>query len=104
MRTPSHKLVRRYDHGLDELFDLEADPRVTRNVIDDPTQTETVENLIEKLETFYSHHEDPERSGLRVKELPVTTPLRSRPRSIHRKPGAMESEKHVATDSHCGCA
>ena len=36
IRTPRYKFVRRYPHGPDDLFDLQADPGETRNLSGDP--------------------------------------------------------------------
>jgi choline-sulfatase len=70
VRTPRHKLVRRYPDGPDDLFDLEGDPDETKN-LSGSTELKTVEaELRERLEAFYSCYEDSEKSGLKVKELP----------------------------------
>lgn len=66
----THKLVRRYPNGPDELFDLRADPSETTNLIDIDDCSSVVRDLSAKLEAFYSKHEDPDRSGLKVRDLP----------------------------------
>ena len=70
VRTPKYKFIRRYAGGSDELYDLDNDSGERVNVIDKPGLEETRVKLLNKLESFYSRHEDPERSGRRVKELP----------------------------------
>lgn len=70
IRTPTHKFVRRYPHGPDELFHLGQDPHEYVNLLG---QTEAVllrADLEKQLDAFYAAHEDPAKSGLRVKDLP----------------------------------
>ncbi|MDP6041849.1 MAG: DUF4976 domain-containing protein, partial [Candidatus Latescibacteria bacterium] len=70
IRTLHYKLVRRYSHGPDDLFDLRNDPGETENLIDRAELVSTRDALLASLEVFYSEYEDFEKSGLRVKELP----------------------------------
>jgi choline-sulfatase len=70
IRTCTHKLVRRYPTGPCELFDLSADPRETTNLFYLPEAQSLVQVLTEHLEAFFALHEDPDKSGLRVNELP----------------------------------
>ncbi len=70
VRTPQYKLVRRYPDGPDDLFDLEADPEETVNVIDWTDLADVRAGLEGDLDAFYAQYEDPEKSGLKVKELP----------------------------------
>jgi len=70
VRTPRYKLVRRYPHGPDDLFDLEADPHEKENLADQPELAGVFRELETRLDAFYGQHEDPDKSGLRVKELP----------------------------------
>lgn len=74
IRTRSMKLIRRYDgpngHFRDELYDLEADPRETQNVIDDPRRASQVEQFAQRLDGYFTHYTEPSRSGLRIAELP----------------------------------
>jgi choline-sulfatase len=65
VRTRSHKLVRRFGHGPDELYDLEADPRERDNRIADPALAPVLRELDRRLEAFFARYEDPARSGLR---------------------------------------
>jgi choline-sulfatase len=70
VRTRRHKLVRRFPDGPSELFDLERDPREARSVLDDPEYRAVGAALAAKIDAYFARHEDPERSGLRVRELP----------------------------------
>ena len=70
IRTPRYKLVRRYTNGPDDLFDLEADPGERVNLAEQAELAEVRAKLLRDLETFYAEHEDPKKSGLRIKELP----------------------------------
>lgn len=70
VRTRDHKLVRRYPDGPHELFDLARDPRETRSFFDDPAYAAIRDDLSASMDRFFSAHEDPQLSGLRVRELP----------------------------------
>jgi arylsulfatase A-like enzyme len=70
IRTPEWKLVYRYPDGPHDLFHLQTDPGETRNVYDDPAQRAIIADLKARLDTFYARYEDPQKSGLRVKDLP----------------------------------
>ncbi|MGH8876640.1 MAG: sulfatase-like hydrolase/transferase [Stackebrandtia sp.] len=70
VRTRSHKLVRRYPDGPDELFDLVADPRETTNLYPDPGYGRLVESLTRSLTEYFDRHSDPVKSGLDVARLP----------------------------------
>ncbi|MCC7145315.1 MAG: sulfatase-like hydrolase/transferase [Phycisphaeraceae bacterium] len=70
IRTPGHKLVRRYGHRPDELFDLRQDPLEKNNLAAQPTAADLRATMEAELEEFYAKHDDPRHSGLRVKELP----------------------------------
>ena len=69
IRTPTHKLVRRYPHGPDELFDLASDPTETINLSGRAAYATVQHDLAARLEAFYRRFDDPNTSGLRVKEL-----------------------------------
>lgn len=71
IRTPQHKFVKRYPHGPHDLFDLEADPGETRNLAGLPDYAELQEELERALEEWYQAYEDPMKSGLNVKKLPI---------------------------------
>lgn len=70
IRTPHYKLVRRYLHGPDDLYDLKKDPGERENLSNRAEMASTREVLLASLEIFYSEYEDVEKSGLRVKALP----------------------------------
>ncbi|MBK8023134.1 MAG: DUF4976 domain-containing protein [Chloroflexi bacterium] len=70
IRTSTHKLVRRYQEGPCELFDLRADPRETVNRFDDPDCQPLIDSLTTRLEAHFGHYEDQHKSGLRVLDLP----------------------------------
>ncbi|CAA9567215.1 MAG: Arylsulfatase [uncultured Thermomicrobiales bacterium] len=70
IRTPDYKLVRRHPAGPDDLFDLRADPGETVNLAGRAAYAAVEAALGDELAAFYRVHEDPRRSGLRVKELP----------------------------------
>jgi hypothetical protein len=73
IHTPSHKLVCRYPAGPHELFLLpQAIPSrfgEATNVYDVPKYESVRAHLAAAIDTFYSRHEDPAKSGLRVKQL-----------------------------------
>lgn len=70
VRTPDYKLVRRYPAGPDDLFDLRADPGETTNLAGRAEYAAVEAALWDELAAFYRAHDDPRRSGLRVKDLP----------------------------------
>lgn len=70
IRTTTYKFVKRYPSGPYELFDLIADPDETFNLAGWEHCREVQAELDARLEHWYSLHEDPEKSGIRVKELP----------------------------------
>lgn len=47
----------------DELYDLETDPRETRELLSEPGHEELVSRLRQELETYFARYEDPVRSG-----------------------------------------
>lgn len=69
IRTPDYKFVKRYPHGPYDLFDLRADPDETLNRAGWPHLAEVQDRLESQLEAWYADHEDPRKSGLRVKDL-----------------------------------
>ncbi len=70
LRTARHKLVRRYPDGPHEFFDLVRDPRETRNLFDEPEHRQQIDRLTRRLEDHFERHQDPTKSGLRVRDLP----------------------------------
>jgi arylsulfatase A-like enzyme len=70
IRTPAHKLVRRFPDGPDELFDLVADPRETRNVIDTPAFHTVRAELSARLDAYFARYEELPRRGIDVLSQP----------------------------------
>jgi choline-sulfatase len=70
VRTRRHKLVRRYPDGPAELYDLARDPRETENCIADPDYRAIAADLTARIEEYFARYEEPDRSGLRVLDLP----------------------------------
>ena len=73
-----------------ELFDLACDPGETHNRIDDVAYAPVVERLTAEIERYFARYEDEAKSGLRVRELPVT---------ICPRPGG-SSERPPKTDRY----
>lgn len=71
IRTPEYKLIRRYDGGPDEMFDLVRDAQETCNILLEPGRQGTRALLEARLEAWYAEFQTPSRSGLRVKEQPA---------------------------------
>ena len=69
VRDERWKLVLRYPNGPHELFDLLNDPAERSNVYAD--YPPLVEKYRAALDAFYAEHTVAERSGLRVKDLPM---------------------------------
>ena len=71
IRTSEYKFVKRYPGGPNELFALREDPGEMRNLADEPSHLSIRQGMEELLETWYETHQDPAKSGLRVKFLPA---------------------------------
>ncbi len=69
-RTRTHKLVRRFPNGPHELFDLAADPRENRNVIDDDGYRVQAERLSGLTEQYFGRYTAAGKSGLLGAALP----------------------------------
>lgn len=69
-----YKLIRRYPGPAgrwpDQLFDLEADPRETRNVIDEHANDPAIAMLDRALGAHFEQYAHPERHGLNLEALP----------------------------------
>jgi arylsulfatase A-like enzyme len=67
IRTGSYKLIRRYPNKVtrwdDAFYDLEQDPRETRNVLADPAYAEVIRKLDARLKDHFSTYENPELAG-----------------------------------------
>ncbi|MFW6060984.1 MAG: sulfatase, partial [Phycisphaeraceae bacterium] len=74
IRTEEAKLIRRYPgpngHFRDELYDLAADPRETRNAIDEPQRAEQVRRLSDQLDAYFARWKTSSRSGVRIADQP----------------------------------
>ena len=70
IRTNEYKLVIRYPDGPHDLFDLINDPDETNNLIEHDDCRTLVTDLRQQLDRFYNNFEDPNKSGLNVKDLP----------------------------------
>ena len=67
-RTERYKLVRQAPGERERLFDLEADPRETRDIRADEPQLAA--ELGAQLEAFFARYEQPARSGLLAPQGP----------------------------------
>ncbi len=65
LRTRTHKYVRRYPYGADELYDLAADPGEKHNRIDDPAYQELALAMFRRLEAWFTRYADPALDGAR---------------------------------------
>jgi choline-sulfatase len=74
IRTPEYKLVRRYPDGYNELYDLQNDPRETRNLFDKPAYAQLTDELTAAIDDFFAAYQDPVKSGLNVANLPTHNP------------------------------
>jgi arylsulfatase A-like enzyme len=70
VRTSRHKLILRPAPEANELYDLDADPRETRNVATDPAYADVLADLTRRVKDYFATYEVPERSGWQAAELP----------------------------------
>ena len=70
----SHRLTFRYPAGPHDLFDLAVDLEERHNLADDPRHAGLLDELAAQLAAWYAKHEDPAKSGLRVRDLPRHNP------------------------------
>jgi len=71
-RSQRYKLVRRYDENAPgEFFDLADDTTESKNRIGDAKYQSAVESLTKEIEDYFSRFQDPDKSGLRVRDLPA---------------------------------
>lgn len=77
-RTDRYKLIRRYPYGGikfdDELYDLLEDPRETKNVHDDPSRKDVIQNLSGEIDQFFAKYTVPGHSGLDLEQQPEFAP------------------------------
>ena len=73
VRTRKWKLIVRYAPQAtgDELYDLERDPRETKNILADPAHATTVTELRQRLDAFFAQYTQAGRDG---RELAAKTP------------------------------
>ena len=69
-RSGRYKLIRRHPNGPHELFDLEADPRETRNFIDSSSHLAVISELSGLMETHFRRYSRPDKSGTLGADLP----------------------------------
>ena len=69
-RSGRYKLIRRHPNGPHELFDLEADPRETRNFIDSSSHLAVISELSGLMETHFRRYSKPDKSGILGADLP----------------------------------
>ena len=65
-----YKLIRRHPNGPHELFDLEADPRETRNLIESSSHLAVISELSGLMETHFRRYSRPDKSGTLGAGLP----------------------------------
>jgi choline-sulfatase len=70
-RSERYKLVRRLPDGPDLLFNLVADPRETRNVVDDPAHADARERLAAALDDAFETYVEEGSAGVPVEALPT---------------------------------
>lgn len=70
VRTPQWKLVKRYGHRPDELFDMRCDPHEKVNRAGQAETAEVQAGLADQLERFYESRQDPHNTGLLVSQYP----------------------------------
>ena len=69
-RTHQFKLIRRHPNGPHELFDLDADPRENRNLIDSPQHLAVTAELSQLLASHFHRFSTPGKSGTLGAALP----------------------------------
>ena len=69
-RSGRYKLIRRLPNGPHELFDLEADPRETRNLIESSSHLAVISELSGLMETHFRRYSRPDKSGTLGVDLP----------------------------------
>jgi arylsulfatase A-like enzyme len=70
IRTPEVKLIRRFHHGPDELYNLGEDPDESLNKIADPAYSGILSDLDSSLSEYFAAHSRPATDGTRVADLP----------------------------------
>ncbi|NKB66269.1 MAG: sulfatase-like hydrolase/transferase [Candidatus Latescibacteria bacterium] len=83
LRTTQWKYIHRYSDGPHELYDLVNYPDERHNLVDDPAQTQRLQELRAQLETWFQRYTHPDRDG---RLYPVTGTGQLRP--VGRDPRA----------------
>jgi arylsulfatase A-like enzyme len=77
IRGDGYKLILRYPYrGVNfahELYDLKADPRETANLYDDPQYGQTIKQMSERLNEFFSRYTVPAHDGLDLEHQATAT-------------------------------
>ncbi|MBQ4354084.1 MAG: sulfatase-like hydrolase/transferase [Clostridia bacterium] len=63
LRGERYKLIRRYRHNDDELYDMLEDPDETHNLIDEPALADVVREMSDRLEAWFDRYADPKCDG-----------------------------------------
>ncbi len=69
-RSSEYKLVHRQPNGPHELFDLKADPRESRNLIDSPAHATVAQRLSGLMGSYFHRYSRPGKSGTLGPNLP----------------------------------
>lgn len=78
IRTPRHKYIVRYAPHAgrfpNELYDLQEDPRETKNLISEPGSTSLAADLQQRLDAHFGQYEVPEATGREILKRPFYNP------------------------------
>ena len=77
IRGDGYKLILRYPYRgvsfANELYDLKADPRETANLYDDPQHSQTLKQMSEHLNEYFSRYTVPAHDGLDLEHQAMAT-------------------------------
>ena len=78
IRTERHKYIVRYAPHAgrfpNELYDLQADPRETRNLISEAGSNDHIGDLQQRLDAHFTRYEEPESTGREILKRPFYNP------------------------------
>jgi len=78
MRADGYKLILRYPfRGVrfdNELYDLKADPRETKNIYGEAAHAQRVQRMTARVDEHFARYSVPEHDGLHLEEQPMATP------------------------------